>query len=67
MQIAACISLLENPAVVPNANNRGLIVFEMAEPRCGDDLRRNSGSGRYLSIASSVCWIAEGETRNRPE
>jgi hypothetical protein len=30
--------------------------------------RINSGSGRYLSIASSVCWIADGETetgRNR--
>jgi hypothetical protein len=55
------------PAVALSANNRGSIVFEMAESPCREDLRRNSGSGRYLSIASSVCWIADGETRNRPE
>jgi len=49
------------------ASNGGLIAFEMAKSPCRDDLRRNSRLGRYLSIASSVCWIADGGTRNRPE
>jgi hypothetical protein len=57
----------KNLAVAPSANNRGLIVFKLAESPRREDLRRNSGSGRYLSIASSVCRIADGETRNRPE
>jgi hypothetical protein len=54
-------------AVALTANNGGLTTLEMAESRCRDDLPRNCGSGRYLSIASSVCWIADGGTRNRPE
>ena len=38
-------------AVAPSANNRGLIVFEMAESPRRDDPQRNAGSGSYLSIA----------------
>jgi hypothetical protein len=67
MQIAACTWQLEILSVACAQKNGGLIVFEMAESPCREDLRRSSGSGRYLSIASSVCWIADGETRNRPE
>jgi len=34
-------------AVAPSANNRGLIVFEMAESPRRDDPQRNAGSGSY--------------------
>jgi hypothetical protein len=37
MQIAACISL-EIPAVALSANNRGLIVFEIAESLRREDI-----------------------------
>jgi hypothetical protein len=48
----------------PRASNGGLIVGRVA---VRDDPRRKAGSRRYLSVASSVCWIADGGTRNRPE
>jgi hypothetical protein len=67
MQIVACISQLENSCRRADRQQRGLTTLEMAKSPCRDDLRRNSRLGRYLSIASSVCWIADGGTRNRPE
>jgi hypothetical protein len=36
-------------------------------PAMNHGIRHNAGSRCYLSIASSVCWIADGGTRNRPE
>ena len=36
------------PAVAPSANNRGLIVFEMAGSPCRDDLQRNPAPGLFV-------------------
>jgi hypothetical protein len=51
MQIAVCISQLENSCRRAERKHRGLIVFEMAESPRRDDPQLNAGSGSYLSIA----------------